>query len=76
MTKSQPFRLSSSNSKIRKNSYVKEKEAEERELVSRRKFRARKIPGTHKVPFMCFYSEHKLTTPQKVSLKTEQRSNS
>ncbi len=66
-TRIKPFRLSASNSKNREiSNYLKQKENEEKKTI--RKFKARPIPTSHKVPFMVLHSTNTLTQPKGFSL--------
>ena len=68
--------LSNSNSSVRKRSYIEEKEDTENFYKEKRKFKARRIPSTHRVPFVCFYSTNTLTKPKEFKLRTKERSTS
>ena len=73
---SRQLALSNSNSSVRKRSYIEEKEDAENFYKEKRKFKARRIPSTHRVPFVCFYSTNQLTKPKEFKLRTKERSTS
>lgn len=69
-----PFRLSSSNRNIIKRDKTPEVTKERVPKIF--KFKAKKVPGSHRVPFMVLHSTKNLTNPEIFSLKTDERSQS
>jgi hypothetical protein len=68
-----PFRLSSSNCRKGKEDSTPNT-SQDREPVT--KFKAKKVPNSHRVPFMVLHSTKNLTNPEKFNLRTDERSQS
>lgn len=69
-----PFRLSSTN--LNKKDRGKTPELSEERAPKSYKFMAKKVPNSHRVPFMVLHSTKNLTNPEIFSLKTDERSQS
>ncbi|CAI2363975.1 unnamed protein product [Moneuplotes crassus] len=66
-----PFRLSASNSRKKEDTTPQGSEDRNPHYKS---FKAKKVPHSHRVPFMVLHSAKNLTQPEKFTLKTDQRS--
>lgn len=69
-----PFRLSSTN--LNKKDRDKTPEISQERASKSYKFKAKKVPNSHRVPFMVLHSTKNLTNPEIFSLKTDERSQS
>lgn len=67
-----PFRLSASNSRKKKEDTTPQ--GSEDRNPHYKSFKAKKVPHSHRVPFMVLHSAKSLTQPEKFTLKTDQRS--
>ncbi len=66
-----PFRLSTSNTRKKKD--VTPQGSEDRN-PHYKSFKAKKVPTSHRVPFMVLHSAKNLTQPETFALKTNERS--
>ena len=71
-----PFRLSASNCRKRKDEDVTPQGSQDRTPKATGTFKAKKLPKSHRVPFMVLHSTKNLTHPEMFSLKTKERSQS
>ena len=68
-----PFRLSTSNWR-KKEENITPNGSEDREVKDKQKFKAKRVPYSHRVPFMVLHSAKNLTQPETFNLRTNERS--
>lgn len=69
-----PFKLSTSNCRRKGEEDTTPNVSQDRTPKATNSFRAKKLPKSHRVPFMVLHSTKNLTHPEEFSLKTNERS--